>query len=108
MIRINKIGYLTVCKINDNYKIFPTCNKPDKSFFNKKEKEGYKISLAIKHDDNRKFLDKLKLKFKEENKEIKKGSYPLFKLNSDDLEFIKSQSEVIFSFDNNLIEKESS
>ncbi|WP_310941054.1 hypothetical protein [Clostridium sp. SHJSY1] len=70
-------------------------------FFNKKEKEGYKISLIIKHDNNRKFLDELKLKFKEENKEIKRGPYPIFKLNLDNLEFIKSQSEVIFSFDNN-------
>jgi len=101
IVLIKKIGYLTVCKINDNFKIFPTSKKPDKSFFNKKEKEGYKIFLIIKHDNNRKFLDELKLKFKEENKEIKRGSYPIFKLNLDDLEFIKSQSEVIFSFDNN-------
>lgn len=104
--RIEKIGYLAICKINDSFKIFPTSKEPDKSFFNKKEKEGYKISLLIKHDNNREFLDNLKLKFKEESKEIEKGSYPLFKLNPDDLEFIKSQSEVIFSFDNSLIEKE--
>lgn len=106
IVRIKKIGYLTVCKINDNFKIFPTSKKPDKYFFNKKEKEGYKFFLIIKRDNNRKFLDNLKLKFKEKNKEIKKGSYPLFKSTSDDLEFIKSQSEVIFSFDNNLIKKE--
>jgi len=90
-------------------KYFRLLKKPDKSFLLKKEKERYKIFLIIKHENNRKFFDNLKLKFKEENKEIKKGSYPLFKLifklNSDDLEFIKSQSEVIFSFDNNLIKR---
>ena len=60
-------------------------------FLNRKEKEGYKISLVTKPDDNKKFLNHLKFKFREENKEIKKGSYPLLKLDLDDLNYIKSK-----------------
>lgn len=46
------------------------------------------ISLIVKHDDNKEFLEHLKLKFRKENKKIEKGLYPLFKLNLDDLDFI--------------------
>lgn len=88
---------MLICEINENFKIFETSKKPDKTVLNKKEKDGYKISLVIKHEDNKKFLNHLKLKFRKENKEIKKGSYPLLKL---DLDYIKSKSEVIF-YDNN-------
>lgn len=43
IVRIKKIGYLTVCKINDNFKIFPTSKKPDKSFLLKKKKNDIKF-----------------------------------------------------------------
>lgn len=95
--KLMKIGYLIVGEINNAYKIFPTKNIPDETYLKKKEKDGYIIQLIIKHNDYKNFLDSLKIKFKEEHKEIKKGSYPLFSLNLTDIKHIESQAnEVIF------------
>lgn len=96
---IRNTGYLYIAEKESNYKLFYTKHNPTgnefKTLIKKKEKEGYTIPLIIRRQYVHHFIDELKKKFKEEGKELVKGSFPLFALDLNDIEYIKSQANEI-------------